>query len=120
MAILVAPVVAQLRVLLAPEVMAVGSAVKEAIVGAEAFPGEEAPGDEADEPPPQSARPKQANRMRTSGQSSGPQELQARGLSSLLESQLWESMRKFSLLSATLQSPQALPLSSYRQLIVLE
>jgi len=65
MAILVAPDVAQLNVLLAPEVMADGSAAKEAIVGAEVFPAEEVPGDEVEEP--QSASPKQASRMRTRG-----------------------------------------------------
>ena len=37
MAILVAPVVAQLSVLFAPEFMLVGSAVKEVIVGGEPF-----------------------------------------------------------------------------------
>jgi hypothetical protein len=72
MAILVAPVVAQLNVLLRPEVMAVGSAAKEAIVGAEFFPGDEGPGDKVEEP--QSASPKQANKMRTSRQRSGLEE----------------------------------------------
>jgi hypothetical protein len=38
MAILVAPVTIQLSVLLLPELMLVGSAVKEAIVGADSFP----------------------------------------------------------------------------------
>jgi hypothetical protein len=99
MAILVAPVVAQLRVLLRPEVTAVGSALKEAIVGAEVFPGDEGPGDEVE--PPQSASPKQANRIKASGQRSGREEWGARGPSLLLESQLWESMRMLSMLLAT-------------------
>jgi hypothetical protein len=72
MAILVAPVVAQLSVLPAPEVMAVGAAAKEAIVGAEVFPGDEGPGDKVEAPQP--ASPKQTNKMRTSGQRSGPEE----------------------------------------------
>jgi hypothetical protein len=38
---LVAPLVAQVRVLLAPELMVVGLAVKDATVGAEPFPDEE-------------------------------------------------------------------------------
>jgi uncharacterized protein (DUF2236 family) len=62
MAILVAPDVAQLSVLLEPEVMLVGSAVKEAIVGGEPFVG-----GGADEPQPVSSTP--INRiMRTSAQ----------------------------------------------------
>ena len=64
MAILVAPVAAQLSVLLAPEFMLVGSAVKEVIDGMEPFP--EDPVDEVDAPQP--ASPAQAKRMRTSEQ----------------------------------------------------
>jgi hypothetical protein len=52
MAILVAPVTIQLRVLLLPEVMLVGSAVKEAIVGGEPFTG-----GEVVEPQPVSSTP---------------------------------------------------------------
>ena len=83
MAILVAPVVAQLSVLLVPAVTAVGSAAKEAIVGAEVFPGEKE--DEVEEP--QSDSPKQVIRMTASAQRSGTEELGARGLSLLLTSQ---------------------------------
>lgn len=60
MAILVAPAVAQLSVLLAPELTLVGFAEKEVIVGMEPFL--EADGDEPDEP--QFTRPTQANRIR--------------------------------------------------------
>jgi len=63
MAILVAPVVAQLNVLLAPEFMPVGFAAKEVIAGAEAFSV-----DEFDEP--QFTRPTQANKMTTRAQRS--------------------------------------------------
>ena len=57
MAILVAPDAAQLNVLLVPEVTLVGSAVKEAIVGAEPCPEVEL--DET----PQPASPAQTNRI---------------------------------------------------------
>jgi hypothetical protein len=58
MAILIAPAVAQLKVLLAPAFMFTGFAVKELIVGIESFPGEE-----FDEPVPQPASPTQTNKM---------------------------------------------------------
>ncbi len=61
MAMLVVPVAAQLSVLLVPEFIVVGAAVKEVIVGAESFPG-----DEVGDPQPDS--PEQANRMRASAQ----------------------------------------------------
>ncbi len=60
MVILVAPDVAQLRVLAVPEITLAGFAVKEVIVGAEAGPG--ADFDEVDNPQPASAA--QANKMR--------------------------------------------------------
>jgi hypothetical protein len=71
MAILVAPVAAQLNVLLAPELMLVGSAVKEVIVGAEPFPE-----DELGAVDPHPANPMQINRiiMRTSVPGSSPEE----------------------------------------------
>jgi hypothetical protein len=71
MAILVAPAAAQLSVLLVPELMLVGLAVKEVIVGPESFPGGEL--DEGAEPP-QPDSPTQANRIRTSAQGSSPKE----------------------------------------------
>ena len=71
MAILVAPAAAQLSVLLVPEFMLVGTAVKEVIVGAESFPEGEL--DEVGEPQP--ASPTQPNRTRTSAQRSGLEEL---------------------------------------------
>ena len=86
MAILVAPAAAQLSVLLVPEIMLVGSAVKEVIVGTESFPG-----GELDEPQP--ASPTQANRMRASAQRSSPEELSPRELSLFLQNELVESMR---------------------------
>jgi hypothetical protein len=72
MATLVAPAAAQLSVLLVPEFMVVGSAVKEVIVGMESFPE-----DEFDELAPQPASPIQAKRivMRTSARRSGAEEL---------------------------------------------
>jgi hypothetical protein len=60
MAIVVASVAAQLRVLLVPEFMVVGFAVKEVTVGAEPFPE-----GELGEAAPQPTSPTQANRMRT-------------------------------------------------------
>jgi len=68
MATLVASAAAQLSVLLAPEPMLAGSAVKEVIVGTEPFSGGAL--DEVVEPQP--ASPAQANRMRTSEQRSSP------------------------------------------------
>jgi hypothetical protein len=70
-AMLVAPAAAQLSVLLEPEFMLVGSAVKEAIVGAEPFPELELDG--VVTPQPDSAM--QATRIRTSAQRSGREEL---------------------------------------------
>ena len=92
MAILVAPVVAQLSVLLVPEFMLVGFAVKEVIVGTEPFPGDElVPVDELDEPQP--ASPRQANRMRTSAQRSSLEELTPPELSLYMQNEFVESMR---------------------------
>ena len=62
MAIVVAPAVVQLRVLLAPEPMAAGSAAKETTVGAEPLPE-----DELDEPP-QPTSPTKAKSIRSSRQ----------------------------------------------------
>ena len=75
MAILVAPAAAQLSVLLVPELMLVGLAVKEVIVGPESFPEGEL---EEDVEPPQPDSPTQANRIRTSVQRSSPEELNPR------------------------------------------
>jgi len=89
MAILVAPAAAQLSVLLVPELILVGSAVKEVIVGTEPFPEGEL--DEVVAPQPASAT--QANRMRTSAQISSPEELSFRELSLFPQNELVESMR---------------------------
>ena len=86
MAIFVAPVAAQLTVLLVPEFMLVGSAVKEVMAGAEPFP--------EDEVEPQAASPIQADKMRISLQIFSPEELIRRELSLLLQNELVESMRK--------------------------
>ncbi len=67
MVILVAPVAAQLRVLLVPEFMLGGFAVKEVIVGAEPVPGVDF--DEVDNPQPASAT--QANKIMSSAQRPG-------------------------------------------------
>ena len=64
MAILAAPAATQLSVLLVPEFMLAGDAVKDVIVGRELFP--EGAFDEVDEAQP--AKPTQANRVRTSAQ----------------------------------------------------
>jgi hypothetical protein len=85
MAILVAPSAAQLSVLLVPEFMLVGSAVKEVIAGPEPFPG-----GEIDELEPQPTSPTQAKRiiMRTSAQRSCPEELSPMELRLFLASPL--------------------------------
>ncbi len=67
MAILVAPLAVQLRVLAVPEFMLVGFAVKDVLVGAE--PVSEVDFDGVDNPQP--ARAAQANRMRRRAQKSG-------------------------------------------------
>jgi hypothetical protein len=79
MAILVAPATAQLSVLLVPELMVVGLAVKEVIVGPEPSPEGEL---EEDVEPPQPVSPTPANRIRTSAQRSSREELNPR-------SQVW-------------------------------
>lgn len=70
MAMLVAPVAAQLSVLLAPELMVVGLAANEVMVGAEPLPAEF-------EVAPQPGSPRQANRIRTSAQRFTRKELSA-------------------------------------------
>jgi hypothetical protein len=76
--ILVAPVAAQLNVLLDPEFMLVGFAVNEVIVGTEPCPEVE-----FEAVPPHPTSPIQAKRriMRTSGQRFSPEELRLRDLS---------------------------------------
>lgn len=70
MAILVAPAAAQLSVLVVPELMLVGFAAKDVIVGAEPFPVGEL--DEVAAPQP--ARPTQANRVKTRAQRPSPEQ----------------------------------------------
>jgi hypothetical protein len=89
MTMLVAPVVAQFSVLPAPEVMLVGLAAKDVIVGTEPFPEDEP--DELAEPQP--ARPAQAHRVRTSAQRCSPEESSRQGLGRYLQNELEESMR---------------------------
>ena len=86
MAILVAPLVAQLSILLEPEFMLSGSAENEVIVGAEPFPGGGI--DEIAEL--QSASPAQANRMRTCALRSRPKDLRSGELGLLLQEELVE------------------------------
>jgi hypothetical protein len=69
MATLVAPVAAQLNVLVAPEFMLVGFAEKELIVGAEPFPS-----DELDELVPQPASPTQTASIRSTAERCSPEE----------------------------------------------
>jgi hypothetical protein len=71
MAIVVAPLVAQLRVLLVPELMLAGFAVKDMIVGADPVPGDGF----AEIFPPQLVRPVQASRRRTWAQRFRPEDL---------------------------------------------
>jgi hypothetical protein len=75
MARLVAPAATQLSVLLVPELMLVGLAVKEVIVGPESFPEGEV---DEDVEPPQLDSPTQANRIRASAQISSLEELKPR------------------------------------------
>ncbi len=86
MAILVAPVAAQLTVLLVPEFMLVGSAVKEVMAGTEPFPEGEVE--------PQATSPMQADKTRSSLQTFSPEELIRRELSLFLQNELVESMGK--------------------------
>ena len=89
MAMLVAPATDQLRVLLVPELMLVGAAAKDAICGTAPFPV----GKLADVPEAQPARPAQQSSVRTSAQSSIPDELRPRELSLFLQGESAESMR---------------------------
>jgi hypothetical protein len=89
MAMLVAPVVAQLSVLLEPEAILVGLAAKDVIVGTEPFP--EGEPDELAEP--QAARPAQAHRVRTSAQRCSPEESSRQELGLYLQNELEESIR---------------------------
>ena len=86
MAILVAPLVAQLSILLEPEFMLSGSAENEVIVGAEPFPGGGI--DEIAELQP--ASPAQANRMRMCALRSRPKDLRSGELGLLLQEELVE------------------------------
>jgi hypothetical protein len=90
MAILVAPVAVQLSVLLAPEFMLVGFAVKEVIAGLEPLPDE--PLDEVDAPQP--ASPAQANSIRTSEQRASPEALNFGEMRLFPRNEFVESMRK--------------------------
>lgn len=90
-AILVAPVAAQLRVLLAPEFMVVGLAVKDVIVGAEPVPG----GDLTEfVVAPQPVRPEQASGRSANAQrrSHSLEELRLSKPSLLMQKELGESM----------------------------
>jgi hypothetical protein len=83
MAILVAPVVAQFSMLLVPEFMLVGAAVKDVTFGAE-------PPGEVDAPQP--ASPTQTRRARVSAKRSSPPELSPHWLSLFLQNELRESI----------------------------
>ena len=87
MAILVAPAAAQLSLLLAPELMLVGFAANEVIVGTEPFPdGEPA------ELVPQLASPIQADRMTIRAQPCGTEVLSPRELSLFPQNEFVEFM----------------------------
>ena len=90
MAILVAPVVAQLSVLPVPELMPVGVAVKEVIAGPEYFPENEFNYKAELQP----ASPTQANRINTIAHGSNPEARSSpRVLSPILQNEPAESMR---------------------------
>lgn len=89
MAILVASVVAQLSVLLVPEFMLVGAAVKEVIAGAEFAPEDEFDCIAGLQP----ASPTQTNRISTIAQASSPEARSPRVLSSILQNEPLESTR---------------------------
>jgi hypothetical protein len=84
MAILVAPLVVQLSVLLEPEFRLSGPAVNELIVGADPFPGAGIDGFVD----PQPASMAQANRMRTCALRSSPKDLISGELGLLLQVEL--------------------------------
>lgn len=90
MAMLVAPLVAQLRLLLVPEFMFVGFAVKDVTVGAEPVTGV---GLDLLVAVPQLVRPMQPSRRRTIAQRPSPRELRPGEVSLLLQRELGESMR---------------------------
>ena len=83
MAIFVAPAAAQLNVLLAPALMLVGTAAKDVIAGAAPFPDGEFDKLDAAQP----ASPAQANKVRTSAQSSSPEELTSRDVKLFLHAE---------------------------------
>ena len=87
MATLVAPVAAQPSVLVAPEVMLVGVAAKEVIVGAECGPENELDGVTELQP----ASPKHANRISDVTQRSGPEAGRSREMVSILQNKPAES-----------------------------
>jgi hypothetical protein len=88
--IVVAPLAAQLSVLLAPELMLAGLAPKDVIVGADPFPWFVLV-----EPvvPAQPAMPAQATRATASGKTTQPEEMPLRGPTPLLPKDLGPSMR---------------------------
>jgi hypothetical protein len=90
MATVVAPGVFQLSVLLAPELIPVGLAVKEVIVGSELF-SEESEEDEIDEPQPANAP--HTHKIRASPQERVSQAVSSKDLNFLLERNLAEFMR---------------------------
>ena len=89
MAILVAPVVSQLSVLLVPEFMLVGVAVKEVIAGPESVPENEFDCIAGLQP----ASPTQADRISTIAQGSSPEARSLRMLSPILQNEPAESTR---------------------------
>jgi len=88
MATLVAPAASQLSVLLEPEFMLVGFAVKELIVGAEPF--SEFDPDAAPQPP--SPAQASSSKTRTGAQRSSPRMFGSRQLQIFLQNELVESM----------------------------
>lgn len=89
MAILVAPVAAQLSVLLVPEFMLVGFAVNEATVGADPFSEDVLDGFVVLQP----GSPAQAIRIRTSKQISSPDESRSGEARRFPQNEVVESMR---------------------------
>jgi hypothetical protein len=105
MAILVAPITVQLNVLLAPELMPVGFAVKEIIAGAEPVPE-----DEFGMITPQPARATQASAIRTVAQRPRLEERSLRELRLFPKNEVAESMRPLFIATPSWQTLPALSL----------
>ena len=105
MATVVAPVTVQLNVLLDPELMLVGFAVKEVMAGAEPVPE-----DEFGIVTPQPARPTHASAIRTVVRKASLEERSLRGLRPFPKNEVAESMRPLFITTPSWQTLPALSL----------